>query len=242
MYPQRYAAGYEEIVGRRTDSHDGVGGEYRAIRPAMPQAQFGGFGGYGTGQALPPPPPPPHMAAPPPPPPPHMAPAPHMMRPPHPEVLLAHPGHPHFGWGRGPVVFAGYPGGGVAYGGAPAVVERPLRDIREYPLGFFQSGIGVCTGAIDVISRPQIVFRGERLVIPANTVAPFFSLIDIKVGNRSQLANSTALPAQTFAETAVGVRLALDTATVAQDIAVVVENISHDNQTFMATLIGTAAQ
>ena len=252
MYPQRYAAGYEEIVGRQREAYEGVGGEYRAIRPAMPQPQFGGFGpayaagGYGVGQALPPPPPPPHMAAPPPPPPPHAAPPPHMAhaypRSPHPEVLLAHPGHPHFGWDRGPVVFAGYPGGGVAYGGAPAVVERPLRDIREYPLGFFQSGIGVCTGAIDVISRPQIVFRGERLVIPANTVAPFFSLIDIKVGNRSQLANSTALPAQTFAEVAVGVRLALDTATVAQDIAVVVENISSDNQTFMATLIGTAAQ
>jgi hypothetical protein len=174
---------------------------------------------------------------------------PHPMGPhpgaPHPQVHLAHPYHPMYGWrghGGPPVVFAGYPGGGVAYGGAPAVVERPLRDIREYPLGFFQSGIGVCTGAIDVISRPQIVFRGERLVVPSVTVAPNFSLIDIKVGNRSQLANSTSLPAQTFQENAVGVRLALDTATVAMDIALVVENITSDNQTFMAALIGTAAQ
>ena len=165
---------------------------------------------------------------------------------PHPGVHLAHPYHPMFGWrggpGAQPVVFAGYPGGGVAYGGAPAVVERPLRDIREYPLGFFQSGIGVCTGAIDVVSRPQIVFRGERLVIPSGLTAASFSLIDVKVGNRSQLANSTAVPAQTFTETAVGVRLALDTATVAMDIALVVENITSDNQTFQAALIGTAAQ
>jgi len=129
----------------------------------------------------------------------------------------------------------------VAYGGRPVLVERPLRDIREYPLGFFQSGIGVCVGAVDVISRPQIVFRGERLVVPTGT-ADLFSLIDVKVGNRSQLANSTALPAQVFAENAVGVRLALDTATVAQDIAITVENISSDNATFMAALIGTAAQ
>jgi hypothetical protein len=181
--------------------------------------------GYGTGQALPPPPPAP---------PPHLA--------PHVHQHMAHPHHPMFGRGGPPVVFSGYPGGGVAYGGAPAVVERPLRDIREYPLGFFQSGIGVCTGAIDVISRPQIVFRGERLVIPSGHTASSFSLIDVKVGNRSQLANSTAVPAQTFTETAVGVRLALDTATVAMDIALVVENITSDNQTFQAALIGTAAQ
>ena len=163
-----------------------------------------------------------------------------------PHVHLAHPHHPMYGWRGGhggpPVLFQGYPGGGVAYGGAPAVVERPLRDIREYPLGFFQSGIGVGTGAIDVVSRPQIVFRGERLVIPSGLVASSFSLIDVKVGNRSQLANSTAVPAQTFTETAVGVRLALDTATVAMDIALVVENITQDNQTFQAALIGTAAQ
>jgi hypothetical protein len=148
---------------------------------------------------------------------------------------MARPHRPSFGYP------SFVPGGGVAYGGRPVLVERPLRDIREYPLGFFQSGIGVCVGAVDVVSRPQIVFRGERLVVPTGT-ASLFSLIDVKVGNRSQLANSTALPAQVFTETAVGVRLALDTAVVAQDIAITVENISSDNATFMAALIGTAAQ
>ena len=77
---------------------------------------------------------------------------------------------------------------------------------------------------------------------PSGTTASSFSLIDVKVGNRSQLANSTAVPAQTFTEVSVGVRLALDTATVAMDIALVVENITSDNQTFQAALIGTAAQ
>jgi hypothetical protein len=166
-----------------------------------------------------------------------------------------HPGHPFWGWGNAPLYgpalygpgpgpyFAAPPGGGIAYGGAPAVVERPLRDMREFPLGFFQSGILPVMGAIDVVSRPQIVFRGERLVVPSS-IASFFALIDIKVGNRSQLANSTALPAQTFAENAVGVRLALDTAVVAQDIALVVENVdpAESAETFIAALIGTAAQ
>ena len=223
MYPQ-YGTGYEEIVGRNPRmASEGVGGvPYGAMVPY----------GYGTGAVMPPPAPPPHLAAAPPAP-------PHMM----PHMRSPHVPHSYYPMYRGgPAVFAGYPGGGVAYGGAPAVVERPLRDIREYPLGFFQSGIGVCTGAIDVISRPQIVFRGERLVIPSGTTASSFSLIDVKVGNRSQLANSTAVPAQTFTEVSVGVRLALDTATVAMDIALVVENITSDNQTFQAALIGTAAQ
>ena len=175
-------------------------------------------------------------------------PAPHpAMHPHHPQH---HPwwGHGHFMPGPAPIYgpapfFAAPPGGGIAYGGAPAVVERPLRDMREFPLGFFQSGISTIMGAIDVISRPQIVFRGERLVVPSS-IAADFALIDIKVGNRSQLANSTALPAQVFQENAVGVRLALDTAVVAQDIALIVENVSISGsaETFIAALIGTAAQ
>jgi len=155
----------------------------------------------------------------------------------------AHPLHPHLTQvhhpGHHPTV---HPGGALAYGGAPRVVERPLRDMREFPLGFFQSGIGLGVGVVEVISRPQIVFRGERLVIPSITVAPNFSLVAIKIDNRSQLVNSTALPAQAFTETAIGIRLSLDTATVAQDIALSVQNISGSPQTFQAALIGTAAQ
>lgn len=222
MYPNQYATG---AMGQYSDLMEGMSGVSR----------------YGSGQALP--------AAP--------APGPvpghvHLAARPRP----AHGHHPYWGWGNQPVYgpalygpgpgpyFAAPPGGGIAYGGAPAVVERPLRDMREFPLGFFQSGISMIMGAIDVVSRPQIVFRGERLVVPSS-IASFFALIDIKVGNRSQLANSTALPAQTFAENAVGVRLALDTAVVAQDIALVVENVDTATEsavTFIAALIGTAAQ
>lgn len=97
------------------------------------------------------------------------------------------------------------------------------------------------TDPTDVVARPQIVFRGERLVIPAG-LARFFNIVDIKVGNRSQLANSTAIPATTFVETAIGVRLALDTATVAQDVTLVVENLSRKTRAFRAAIIGTAAQ
>jgi hypothetical protein len=134
-----------------------------------------------------------------------------------------------------------YQGGpGVAYGSMPTVIERPLTDIREFPLGFGPTSFPAGTEA-SVISRPQVVFRGERLVVPS-TVAPFFSIIDIKVGNRSQLVNSVALPAQMFIETAVGIRLSFDTAAVAQDVALIVANGSASATTFQAAIIGTAAQ
>jgi len=133
-----------------------------------------------------------------------------------------------------------YGGPGAAYGGKPRVVERPLTDIREFPLGFGPVPFPPGTEA-SVISRPQVVFRGERLVIPS-TVAPFFSVIDIKVGNRSQLVNSVALPAQMFIETAVGIRLSMDTAAVAQDVALIVSNDTLMTTTFQAAIIGTAAQ
>jgi hypothetical protein len=118
-------------------------------------------------------------------------------------------------------------------------VLHTMRDIREYPLGFFLSGIGVCTGAVDVVSRPQIPFLGERLIIPS-LIAGSFSLIDIRVRNRSQLANSTAIPARAFQENSRGVKVALDPAWIADHVTLVVENLTEDAQTFMAALIGTA--
>jgi len=135
-------------------------------------------------------------------------------------------------------VYAGGPG--AAYGSQVQVVERPLTDIREFPLGFGPTSFPAGTEA-SVISRPQVVFRGERLVVPS-TVAPFFSIIDIKVGNRSQLVNSVALPAQMFIETAVGIRLSFDTAAVAQDVALIVANGTATATTFQAAIVGTAAQ
>jgi len=133
-----------------------------------------------------------------------------------------------------------YGGPGVAYGSTPYVADIPFTELREQTLGFFQSGLASAT-VTAVISRPQIVFRGERLVIPS-TLSANFSINDIRIGNRSQLGNSNVLPAQMFIETAVGVRLSLDTAQIAQDIAIEVNNISNTNVTFQAALIGTIAQ
>ena len=140
-------------------------------------------------------------------------------------------------------------GPGVAYGGGGAhVQERELRDIREFMLGFNQTAIGSGSNS-NVVSRPQVIFRGERLVVPTSassggsSIAAGFTLVDIKVGNRSQLAAATSgVSLQAFIETAVGVRLALDTAAVAQDVTIIVNNIQAAAATFSAIIFGTIAQ
>ena len=98
---------------------------------------------------------------------------------------------------------------------------------------------GVKSIAITSSSQLRGGFRGERLVIPSD-IAPNFAVYDIKIGNRSQLANSVALPAETFVEGAVGVRLSLATAVVAMDVAIVVANLTKTPQDFRGALIGTA--
>ena len=140
-------------------------------------------------------------------------------------------------------------GPGVAYGGQPVVQERQLRDTRALALGFYQSAIAQGSN-YNATSRPQVLFRGERLVIPDSpaypgqqhaTQADSFLINDIKIGNKSQLVEATSLPARAFAENAVGVRLSLDTASIAQDVVIAVSNVDITAATFRAVLFGTSA-
>lgn len=137
-------------------------------------------------------------------------------------------------------------GPGVAYGGQSQVVEREARDVREHALGFKQTAIA-SSGSNNVTSRPQVIFRGERLVVPdtlassgGSTIADAFEISDIKIGNRSQLVEAVNIPAKAFLETAVGVRLALDTAQIAQDVVIAVVNNDSQAGTFKAVIFGTA--
>ena len=140
-------------------------------------------------------------------------------------------------------------GPGAAYGGQPSVQMRPMRDVRELCLGFRQTGIA--SGAsFNVVSRPQVLFRAERLVIPDSpawpgqttaTQADSFDVSDIKIGNRSQLVEATTLPGRAFAENAVGVRLSMDSASIAQDIVVAVVNNDVASGTFRGIMFGTSS-
>lgn len=123
---------------------------------------------------------------------------------------------------------------------ASALVNREPTKSREFPLGFPETTIAAGATA-DVVTFPQIPFRGERLLVPSD-IAGLFAIDDIKVGKNSQLVASGPLPARCFSEVSVGVGLHLDTAQVSQQITVRVRNISGQSATFRGMLIGRAVE
>jgi hypothetical protein len=119
--------------------------------------------------------------------------------------------------------------------------EQDPTKAREYPLGFVSAAAVAAGASVDIIAQPQVVFRGERLIVPSD-IAGGFVIDDIKVGKNSQFASSGAVPARTFDEQGVGVRLRLDTAQISQQIVLSVTNIGGAPAIFRATLIGTAVE
>lgn len=129
----------------------------------------------------------------------------------------------------------------VAARSAAIVREKPPTESREYPMGFDTVGTVAAGANVQIISRPQVTFRPERLVI-GGAIAASFLVNDIKVGKNSQLTNSAALPGDAFAPTAFGVRLRMDTAQVSMDVVLDVTNISAGALRFNAALFGKAIQ
>lgn len=127
----------------------------------------------------------------------------------------------------------------VAYGSNIGVAQRTADKPRLYPLGFTQLAVPA-SGSATITSRPQILFRPQRLVIPASLSANFV-LTDIRVGKDSQLVQATELPAEIFTQVAVGVMMTLDTAQPATDVSLSVRNTDGANpHDFRATMFGSA--
>lgn len=126
----------------------------------------------------------------------------------------------------------------LAKSGAVLTTKGPTK-AREYPIGL-DSGANVAAGTqATVTARPQVIFRGERLVIPSD-IAGNFVIDDIRVGNKSQLVATGAIPARVFNEDGTGVNLSLDTCQVAMDLVVVATNISGAATRFRGSIIGKA--
>tara|TARA_R100001244_G_scaffold132394_1_gene108869 strand:- start:14648 stop:15295 length:648 start_codon:yes stop_codon:yes gene_type:complete len=112
---------------------------------------------------------------------------------------------------------------------------------REFAIGF-DSGTTIAAGASATLTqRPQIIFRPERIVVPAS-LASFFLINDVKVGKNSQLVSAGAIPAATFSETAFGVRLKMDTVQISQDLIMLVTNIDVGAQRFLGAMIGESVE
>lgn len=112
-------------------------------------------------------------------------------------------------------------------------------EARKLPLGI-DSGATIAAGATSIITvRPQVPYRVNRFVV-SSAIAASFLINDIKIGARSQLPSTSAVPAAMFSELATESGLELDTAEVAQDVTVTVTNISGGALRFVGGFYGTA--
>src|SRR3990172_7675820 len=128
----------------------------------------------------------------------------------------------------------GYPGGQQLRTRAPSKG-------REYVMGFDTVATVAAAATALVTTRPQVIFRPDRLVIPPS-LPPSLLVNDLRVGKNSQFVSSVAVPAEAFTQGAFGVRLKLDTAQISQDITISVTNTSAGALRFTAALIGPAVE
>lgn len=103
-------------------------------------------------------------------------------------------------------------------------------------LGFNQAGVAAGTQAT-ITTQPQTWFKPMRLVI-GESIAPFFTVDNIIVGNKSQFPASTSLPGEGFIPQAEAVVMDLATVNPALNLTLLVTNISGVPQNFRAMFVG----
>ena len=117
--------------------------------------------------------------------------------------------------------------------GCPPPSSEPA---REYALGFGSTAVqGKSSANINV--QPQVIFRPERLVIPAS-IAEDFLITDIKIGKNSQLVSTGAFPASAFTSRSETARMRMDTAQISMFVTISVTNTSKKMKLFQAVLFG----
>lgn len=125
--------------------------------------------------------------------------------------------------------------------GGSAIVQRSLDRKRRYPLGFTVTTITPTTTLL-VPAAPQNMFRAERLMVPSD-IAYDLGIVDVKVGNQSQLVQSVEVPAAAFVENAVGTLVMFDTAEIGNQISIQVRNKDTVNAVvFTGAVFGTIAK
>lgn len=119
---------------------------------------------------------------------------------------------------------------------AQVLSKRAPSSSGVQPIGFAQAGIAAGTQAV-ITTQPQTWFKPMRLVVPGS-IAPFFTVDNIIIGNKSQFPSPVPLPAETFIPEAEAVVMDLDTVNPALNLTLVVTNISGVAQNFRASFIG----
>jgi hypothetical protein len=150
--------------------------------------------------------------------------------------------------------------------GADSVIQAAIVSLcADFPIQPSDPGSLRHGGMVLITNRPQVPFRGERVVIP-DEIAPYFDVHDITVGNRSCMVHAARFPATAFAarienlgaltahaareaqpfrltidERAVsqaGLRIAMPMTQVAQDITIAITNKTDEPHPFECYVIG----
>ncbi len=121
--------------------------------------------------------------------------------------------------------------------GGAATRELPRNSNYEQPLPIPPTPF-LAGQALDIELRPQRLCRVERLVFDS-LVAPFFRILDLKVGQTTQFIASGAVPASIFSEVAVGMRLKGDTANLGNTVVLSLQNIDTVPRTAGGAIICT---
>lgn len=113
--------------------------------------------------------------------------------------------------------------------------------IDETPLPI-DSGAVIAGGATAVISvNSQIIFRPRRLII-GNSLAPFFTVDDLRVGNVPLGAGVGSIPAEAFAPDSVNPNVRKVTANPGVAISITVTNQDAFGHRFRAVFFGEGSQ
>jgi len=144
-------------------------------------------------------------------------------------------------------------GGGWGYPFPPraALVPAPdptLASRQVLPMNTGTTPVPIGLTA-QITSRPQrVAFRPERVFVSAADVggggsAANWIINDITIGNRSQFAQSGALPGDMFATQAIDSFVTFETAQTAMDVVMIVtyQGATEGGTPFYGSIIGTAA-
>ena len=123
---------------------------------------------------------------------------------------------------------------------AKMVHTRGPTKSRIQSIGFTRAAVPA-NATVEITARPQVLFRGTRLLV-GSSIAQGFVIDDIKVGRNSQFVATGAQPAEAFKDTATGENVSLDTCRPGVDLTLIVTNITGASQDFRASLFGDAVE
>jgi hypothetical protein len=93
---------------------------------------------------------------------------------------------------------------------------------------------------VNITKYPLTAFYPERLIIHPD-VCVDFSIVDIKIGENSQLSMPVEVPAVVFAPTAFGIRLKMDVCEVSMGVTITARNTNTALRNFSAVVMGDTA-